>query len=341
LGSGCTQLGPPSIQRDRFSYSEAISDSWKRQTLLNIVKLRYADPPAFLEVGTIISGYSFEGTGTATMAIPVRDLSTLTSVSVGAQGKYTDKPTITYVPMTGQQFMQGMMTPLPPSAVLFMVQAGWNADLVLGLTADSINGVRNRTAMASRAHLEDPRFGQVLSALRQAQMAGALSLRIERFKDKPDNVVLSVRTTDLPAAVAQAMVGLRGALGLKADRNEYRVVYGAGAPGGDEVGIGTRSMIQILIELGAQVEVPESDLREHRAARHATTQGDAGSALLRIRCDGEDAQAFAAVSYRGHTYWIDDRDFRSKTTFAFLMLLFTFTDPGARENLPVVTIQAG
>jgi hypothetical protein len=51
--------------------------------------------------------------------------------------------------------------------------------------------------------------------------------------------------------------------------------------------------------------------------------------------------AFAAVSYRDHWFWIDDRDLKSKRTFAYLMLLFSLTETGGKEGLPLVTIPAG
>jgi len=53
--AGCTSFGPSTITRDRFDYVSTISDSWKSQMLLNIVKLRYADTPTFLDVGSVIS----------------------------------------------------------------------------------------------------------------------------------------------------------------------------------------------------------------------------------------------------------------------------------------------
>src|SRR6266704_1990297 len=43
LLTGCRNLGPHTIPGDRSVYSHAIGESWQRQTLLNLVKLRYLD----------------------------------------------------------------------------------------------------------------------------------------------------------------------------------------------------------------------------------------------------------------------------------------------------------
>jgi len=42
---GCAGIGPKTVARDRFDYVSAISESWKRQTLLNLLKTRYLDAP--------------------------------------------------------------------------------------------------------------------------------------------------------------------------------------------------------------------------------------------------------------------------------------------------------
>jgi len=56
--SGYRSIGPRTIPRDRYDYSSSISESWKRQTLLNRVKLRYLDPLMFVNAGHIVAGYA-------------------------------------------------------------------------------------------------------------------------------------------------------------------------------------------------------------------------------------------------------------------------------------------
>jgi hypothetical protein len=52
------------------------------------------------------------------------------------------------------------------------------------------------------------------------------------------------------------------------------------------------------------------------------------------------SDAFVSVYYRGHWFWIDDSDLKTKRAFKFMMMLFTLADTGERENLPLVTIPA-
>jgi len=55
LSAGCTTMGPATISRDRFDYVAAISNSWKNQMLLNLVKARYAEAPVFLDIASAIN----------------------------------------------------------------------------------------------------------------------------------------------------------------------------------------------------------------------------------------------------------------------------------------------
>ncbi len=121
--SGCGSIGPAQVPRDRFDYAAAISDSWKRQTLLNIVKIRYADMPVFVDVASVVSGY------TVTVSVDIGGLQVPWQggelFNLGASGSYTDRPTITYAPITGKEFTKSFLTPIPPSVVLFLMQSGW------------------------------------------------------------------------------------------------------------------------------------------------------------------------------------------------------------------------
>jgi hypothetical protein len=133
------------VPRDRIDYASAIGNSWEEQTLLNIVKLRYAHMPVFLEVAQVIAGYQLQSTiGTTFTAgnfnAAVVGPFTATG-NAAAAGTYTDRPTVVYQPLTGVDFLKRLMTPIPPSSVLFVLQAGYSAERTMPIMLNSINGL--------------------------------------------------------------------------------------------------------------------------------------------------------------------------------------------------------
>ena len=181
--SGCTTIGPKTVPRDRFDYNTAIADSWKEQTLLNIVKLRYADMPLFVEVASVVSGYSLESGVNLNGTISGPDTVQGDFLSLGASGKFTDRPTITYAPITGSKFNQSFMQPIPPKAILFLVHSGWPADYVLPITLSSINGYRGRISAGKDSRQGDLEFYQTIELLRKIQKSGAVEMRVVSDED--------------------------------------------------------------------------------------------------------------------------------------------------------------
>ena len=185
------------MSRDRVDYASSIGNSWKEQTLLNIVKLRYADMPVFLEVAQVIAGYQLQSTigGTFTAGnFNAALIGPLTATGTAtASGTYTDRPTVVYSPLTGVDFLKRLMTPIPPSSVMFMLQAGYAAQRVMPIMLDSINGIANGSNRLQRP--PDPRFIQLVQLVSEAQQA-----RYDRDPDRADQARFGVVTDCVPTA---------------------------------------------------------------------------------------------------------------------------------------------
>jgi hypothetical protein len=136
--SGC--LGPKAVRYTRLRYNEVVRDTNDEQLLINIVRLRYADSPVFIDLPNITSqfevaghGNYFGGYGNQTpgpASLGFGDLS------------LRDTPTLSYHPREGREIAKALLTPL--SADLFIVvNGGANLEQLLLFSINDINDVSN------------------------------------------------------------------------------------------------------------------------------------------------------------------------------------------------------
>src|SRR5258708_918682 len=156
------------------------------------------------------------------------------------------------------------MTPIPPSAILFVLQAGYPADVIMPIALDSINGIHNVSKRVMR-HAGDPRFNRLVQLLRSLQLAEAVEVRIEHSKDGSRTSLITFTSNQDPQAKAES-AEVRSLLGLRPDSQRLAVYYGGYSGKPDEISMMTRS----------------------NAASHAGVGGrGTGAAIGRLRAQGQ------------------------------------------------------
>jgi hypothetical protein len=340
--ASCHSVGPTTIPRDRFDYSTAIGDSWKRQTLLNIVRLRYADPPIFVDVGQVVAGYSLETTVSATGVASSAGAVQGDSASLGAQGKFTDRPTITYTPLTGNRFIENIVTPISPLAIFETIEHGFPAHAMLQIGVASINGLRNVDSDFEGGRPADPRFLEVAQLLRDAQRRGAVGTRARVDATGARAMVVTLPNPRATDEDREAGLRVRELLGLDSEATEFELVGGEFSMHSRQIAVRGRSLLRVLQVLALYVDVPERDIAEGRATSGLAVPG-AGApqgAFRVMSSDDEPDDAFVAVRYRGRYYHVSDRDLNSKRFLSFIMILFSLADRSEDAAKPVITIPA-
>ncbi len=330
--SACRSVPSERLTVDRMDYGHVIAESWKRQTLLNVVRMRYADAPVFLDVASVINSYSLGGSVHAGASFSTSPENIL---EFGGAGNWSNTPTVTYQPVMGDRFTRSLLQPIPPSAVFQLMQGGWTADLVMRTAVTSVNGVRNDSFTVGA----EPGFNQLVDALSRLQRAGGLGNRVETRKD--GSAVILVLGPERQGVERQDDVRVvRDLLHLDPVVSEIEVAYGVAPRNGREVAMVTRSMLEIMLMMGLGIDLPPPT-----RSKALPFQGQAGepavTPLVRVRSGtAVPADAFVSVQYRGQRYWIEDEDVATKRTFTFLLILFSLAETGQSSVAPVVTVPA-
>ena len=150
--SGC--LGPAAVRSSRMRYNESIRVTNDEQLLMNLVRLRYADSPVFIDLPTITSQFELAAGGSD----PGPSGSQTNFGIAGLQGR--DAPTLSYHPRQGREIAKALLNPLSAD-VYSVVTAGARLEHLFWMTLNDINDVQNAagaTTLAPRVPDDNSRF---------------------------------------------------------------------------------------------------------------------------------------------------------------------------------------
>ncbi|WP_244848791.1 hypothetical protein [Caballeronia sp. SL2Y3] len=339
LAAGCSGIGPTRLKADQVDYARALGDAQKREILAAIVGLRFADAPSFLTVSSIIAAYTFDATGGAIL-----------NAGSGAQPNYaqasgsvsySNHPTFTFTPTTGDAYASAYIRPLSPTLVLPLAESGIPVDLLLRITAQSVAGLQNGNALGGPNASGAPEFFLLIQALRRLQLAGELNVET-RDQDHQPRIFMTLGATRSGAnkQTVDDLALVRRLLHLSPKMKTYEIVYGQSADR-DRIPMVTRSVLGILTDLGAQIPVPDSQVGSGATKPTIGLIGGETRPTIVVKV-GEKAppDAYVSVLYDKSNYWIDRADFDSKYAFTVVQNLMALGEVTDTAKAPVVTIPA-
>lgn len=334
----CSSVGPRTVPQDQFNYNAAIAESSQQQLLVNLVRLRYNETPVFLKVSSVISQYSRVASASAGVGANT-GLTGDNTANLGGGFLWSDRPTITYTPVSGQEFSRNLLTPLPPGSVFQMMQSGWPADLVLSMTTWSINNLDNDVARPSRRHQADPELGELFDLWLRLREAGILGMRRKAGEGQEADHFLFLREEPESEELRGETRRFRELLGVDPQLREFRVTYGLIPEEPGDIAVLTGSIWEIMLNLAWQFEVPAEHIDSGRTSEAFRSESTGGVPPIRISFSEEEPlDAFVAVREQGYWFYIDQDDRRSKRAFSFLQLLLNLVETGTPDRSPLVTI---
>lgn len=340
--SGCAQLGPDLVKAGRTDYNIAIQQTENEELLLNVVRLRYGDRPLYMDVGSISTQFEWSQDVSAS-ALSVQSPGQDETGIAGALG-YTEKPTITYTPLGGADFVRGVLTPVDMNTFVLLANSGWSIERLLRMSVDHINGVDNAPNAAGPTPETAPKyvdFNRVSRLMRILQKRGVLEIgyRQQGTKQVPTLYI------EKEALNWDETIELYDFLGLTKGQSVFTLHSGGNRPHRDSIGINTRSLMEMVFFLSHGVDVPEQDRAmgrvmitrdpEGQPFDWSTVIGD----MFQIRSQQEQpVNAQASVRYRGSWFYIDDSDMSSKYTILLLEQFAALLGGNIEKVGPVLTL---
>jgi len=338
LLAGCGSYGPKSMDRDQIDYGNSIGDNWKNQMLANIVKIRFIDMPVFVDVGSIVSGYSLTTTVNGNVGIN-NSFTGGNASGLGASGSYTDRPTVTYMPKTGDDYLRAILEPVQPKSLLALVQAGYSSQLLFTWAVESINGVHNWSVTSNRSRHAQQEFLEFTTLMQDLQGLGAVGFELRTDENDKSDIIFVLNKEGLAESTKEKAHRVSEIIQLDPSHDRFKVVYAPFLVNSKTLAMQTRSVIQMLGAMAGFVDVP-AELASQATPPYKIRANTTRPFQVHSGEDRPD-DSFASIKYGGYWYWIDKADITSKRVFTLMLFMTTLTNQATDANVPVITIPTG
>lgn len=335
-------MGPGNVERDRFDYNRAIGETNNEQMLLNLVRMRYRDVPVFMAVSSVLTQYVYSGSFGLNGVTGRGAGADADSFGGSATVRYTERPTISYAPMTGPEFASQLMTPIPAELVFTLMAAGWPAGELLQMSLERVNGVRNgpfRDSGGSDKSYASPDFERMVELI--VEMAGTEALEYQKDPDTGAGVLVIV--DGLGDEADASIAAFRSLVGLDPAVSRYRVVQRRVQRADDEITVRVRSLLALMGALSRRVEIPPAHL-DQRLVGEDTSFNEASSQERALRIQSADERptnAYVAVEYLGKWFYLENTDERSREAFGLVTYLYLMMATQPESAGPILTVPAG
>lgn len=351
LLSGCgtfdelLQIGPDSVEDGRGQFNTVIAETNDQQLLLNLVKRRYGDNTALLEVNSVSTTLEWKRGGNLGLTL-FDGGEDANSLGIGANGAYTERPTITYLPVKGPDLIKKNLSSLDPEVLILLSRSGWRLERIMRLTLNSINDLDNAAAASGPTPAFAPDtsdFEKLLSVIEKVGH-GQFVLGYTIINDQKV-LALDARMEMLERPEMQDFTKI-----LKVDKHSFYVVNVEGNTdyrSNKEIDIKVRSLSGIEFYLSHGVQVPEEHIMQNKVQITKTADGEVFDwdsifgDLFQIQSSRQEpSEDIAAVKcfWRGYWFYIDDTDIESKNTFMLLNQITALQSGAMDKSGPLLTL---
>ena len=353
--SGCAAQGAKRVPRDRFDYNAAIAQSTREQILMNIVRSRYLEVPVFLTVSPVLTQYEYEQGAGIGAILEFGNASDGRSTGE-ANLRFSERPTITYLPVEGQEFSAHLLSDIPVDIIFAAAQAGWPVDVFMRIGVQRMGTVENMSfgELPASGYIDtETQFAEDFEKLKRFErvielifiLADREVIEVQHVEENGKSRSYLIISDKVPENLRPSLNKLRQLIGLS-NRNRFRITDRVTNLKNDELSIQTRSVMAMMEFMARGVEVPLEHLQDGRVIDYGLqgSDGEVARGLIPFRMRSSKSRpqnVFAAVRFNDYWYYIDHADITSKRALGLIIVLFRLQAPTPAGAAPILTLPTG